>query len=399
MRKLDFITGPAGTGKTHRLKELLKKETRPHLICAPTGIAAINAGGSTIHRTFKINNDSGFIGKRWTEIQVVYIDEASMMGQRLFEYVVKGAPHADIVLVGDMAQLPPVKDRFWFQSEYINMFDLSIERLTKNYRQANDHQLNKTLNNIRSGTVSRDELNSLYRVSLHPDDNEDCITLAYRNDTVRAINSEKLLAITSELFEFKAEYSGAMKESDCNAEGLLMIKTGAQIVMLNNDIDGRWSNGTRGVVKSIGYDPSDEIEYINVIIEGKLVSVPQHTWQLKVPTEITPARMAEIQGILNDPYNVTANKNELRHVLLTGIEYVVIGICKQFPMKLAFALTVHKSQGMTLDNVHIITSGFAGTHGIGYVALSRARSIDTVSFNKKLVPADFKFNQILKEYI
>lgn len=406
MRKIKFITGPAGTGKSFKLREALKVETRRHLICAPTGIAAINIGGSTAHRTFKINTNNGFVGKKWYEIEVVYIDEASMMGAKLFESIIVGAPNADFVLVGDMAQLPPVKDKYWFETPYINQFDIEVERLTEQFRQADCPELSNPLNKIRNGTINTTELRQLYSASCHPDDNKKATVLAYRNDTVRAINAEKLLAIKGDMYESEAVYSGAMKPQDCKAEKWLQIKEGAEIVMLNNDIDGRWQNGTRGKVLIIHQKGTESLfsgmtmnedDIITVQIGKDMFDVRRHDWTLKAPIEITPARREELERELE--FGDPINREEIRHWLATGIEYAVIGTCKQFPMKLAYALTVHKSQGMTLDKVHVITSGFAGCYGIGYVALSRARSLEWLSLDRKPTPNDFKFDQRIKNYV
>lgn len=390
MPKVKFITGPAGTGKSHLLRQLLAEETLPHLVCAPTGIAATNIGGSTIHRTFKINIDSGFVGKKWPEIRKVYIDEASMMGMRLFESVMAGAPNAEIVLVGDMAQLPPVKDKFWFQTE--SHIDLSIQNLIKQYRQSEDPNFANILNLIRKGKVIKEQLDSLYRQSVHPDDNENAITLAFRNDTVRAINAEKLLGLKTKLFESPAIYSGLMRPQDCAADEILSLKEGAEVIMINNDRELRWNNGTRALIWRI-FENS-----VTILINDATYIVDLHTWQMKLPVAITPLRRAELQDLLVG--GLFYEEHELiQSYLNTGIEFVIVGTCKQYPMKLAYALTVHKSQGMTLDNVHIITSGFDGCHGIGYVALSRAKTLDTVSFDKRPHVRDFKFDSRLEYYI
>jgi ATP-dependent DNA helicase PIF1 len=391
MRKVTFVTGPAGTGKSFKLVAELEMETRPHLIVAPTGIAAVNVGGATMHRTFKIHSESGFVGKRWPDVEVVYVDECSMMGASLFEAAMIGAPNAEFILYGDMAQLPPVKDKYWFETK--EPIELNTIKLTKQYRQENDLTFALALNAIRMGDVQRKELSWVYKNSTI-DDIDSAITLALRNDTVRAINAERLLTIDSELFEFQAEYGGAMKPTDCIAEQNLSLKKGARIIMLKNDKEGRWSNGTVGEVFNIASDS------LWVKIGGSIYMVGKHEWQMKTPQEITPIRRLEIENDLENGKFIRQEEIDLyRHFLNTGIEYVVIGRCHQYPVKLAYALTVHKSQGMTLDRAHIVTSGFSGMHGIGYVALSRVRSVDTLSFDRKPVPGDFKFDQRLAQYI
>ncbi len=393
MRKIKFITGPAGTGKSHRLRELLSQESRPYLICAPTGIAAVNVGGSTIHRTFGINVESGFIAKRWNEVEAVYIDEASMMGSRLFELAAVAAPNAEFIFVGDMAQLAPIKDKFWFQANCIKDFDIEIERLTTQWRQKDDPEFSRMLNLIRLGKIGIEDLRYMYSHSTLIEENHNAVTLAFRNDTVRAINYEKLCSLDTKLFSTEAIYSGIMKPTDCNAENVLDLKEGCDVLFLNNDVDKRWMNGTRGTVLSILETRVDV-----VLNDGKTVYVEKHTWKMKVPQKITPQRIVEIYDEIFMCFD-KARVAELRHTLDIGIEYVVAGTCIQFPLKLAYALTVHKSQGMTINNVSVISSGFAGCHGIGYVALSRTRSLDTLTLDRRLSKSDFKFNTILTDFV
>lgn len=392
MRKLTFITGPAGSGKTYQLKEMLKREKRPHLICAPTGIAAVGCGGSTIHRTFKFNSDSGLIQRKWYNIQVVYVDEISMVGMKLFEAIVEGAPEADLVVIGDMAQLPPVRDKFWFESDLINQFDVDILKLDIQYRQ-NDHDLADILNKIRLGIADPKDMKWMYRNSTLKEENEDAITLAYRNDTVRAMNAEALLSLEGESVCFIAGYSGIMKETDCIAESQLVLRPEARVIMLNNDLEGRWHNGTQATVTDVDSDDG-----ITVDIRGNRFLVEKHKWVSKIPSYLSPYRRNELELELKQ--NLFPEKLlEIKHALETGIEYEVAGSCVQYPMKLAYAMTVHKAQGMTLDNINIIMNGFAGTHGIGYVALSRARHIDGITFSRSPRLTDFKFNKRLMHWL
>lgn len=392
MRTITFITGSAGTGKTTRLRQLLAEETRPHLIVAPTAIAAINAGGATVHRTFSIHADTGIVRKVWPMIEVVYVDEVSMLGMRLFESLIRGAPNANFVFVGDMAQLPPVKDKCWFESAEIANFTINLNRLTINHRAAGDERFATKLEMIRLGVASKQDMRWLYSQSTLEDENQNAIYLAYRNDTVRAINAETLSRIKGDLFEIPAVYNGYMREGDCNAEPILYLKEGSQVVFIVNHREHKYINGLRGVVKSVNKD--------NVIIEhstGTIVVEP-HNWQMKVPQELTDIRRRELEYELKiTPYE--EKQRMIQHYLQSGIEYIVIGGCKQYPFKLAYAMTVHKAQGLTLGPVNIDLSGFAGTHGIGYVALSRATSIDDVTFSRPPRLTDFKFRKELSLWL
>lgn len=396
MRKLTFITGAAGTGKSTQLRTILENKTRPHLICAPTGIAAVNIGGTTIHKAFKIDSQSGLIRQKWPSIEVVFIDEASMMGAELFDYVVAGAPNADLVLVGDMAQLPPVKDKFWFESPRLAEFDVQVARLKINHRQAGDRVFFEILERIRMGWASRADMRWLYSRSTIEEENTNAITIAYRNDTVRAINIEKLIVIPNRLHEYQAVYEGTMRPQDCRAETLLQIKVGAEVIFLANTDE--FQNGTRGTIVEIQPSLFGE-DIVRVKIGNNIVSVEKYTWLSRVPETITPQRRGQLEAEIQNPLTRIDRATEIEHWLQTGVEYVVTGRAKQYPLKLAYAITVHKSQGMTLDAVNIITSGFAGTHGIGYVALSRARGIDGVTFDRAPKLTDFRFNSKLKEWI
>lgn len=400
MRKITIITGPAGTGKSYLLRQLLAEEERPHLIVAPTGIAAVNIGGSTIHRAFKIDINSGYARQKWPEIEVVYVDEMSMMGLQTFECIVTGAPNADLVLVGDMAQLPPVRDKYWFESHYTKEFDINFKYLTKQYRQAKDPGLSDRLNLIRTGKADKTTIRWIYSKSTLPDENEDATVIAYRNDTVRAINAENLLKLKGEMIFSEADFNGHMKPGDCIAEPTLQYKIGAEIVMIVNDLDDNlYQNGSSGVI--MNYDSDTDMVSVKIKPSNTVIWLSKHTWKMKSPQELTPMRRDEINYLLEkQSAKLTSTTIEdFRHALRTGIEYVVIGTTKQFPFKLAYALTVHKAQGMTLPSVHIITSGFAGCYGIGYVALSRATDIDSISFSKSPFLSDFKVDPKIVDYL
>jgi ATP-dependent exoDNAse (exonuclease V) alpha subunit len=390
MRKITFITGAAGTGKSYELRKRLETETRAHLKVAPTGLAAINIGGSTIHRTFGVDIDSGFVKRHWPEVEVVYIDECSMVGAKLFEAVLEGAPNAEIVMVGDMAQLPPVNDRYWFEAPSLDLNSVEKVTLTKNYRQAGDLEYAEVLNSIRDGSVTPSKLKLLTKAVADP--SEDAVVLAFRNLTVQEHNAKVIEALPGQPRTSMAIYEGVMKPGDCIAEEKLTVKPGARIIMLSNDLEGRWVNGTSAVVESI------EPGAVRVRIGESVHKVERNVWRMNAPFKITPQRAEEL--IRSTEFNPDpVYHREVAHWLNTGVEFRTIGTCKQYPFKLAYAMTIHKSQGMSLDRASVITSGFRRMHGIGYVALSRVTSAPGLTLDMKLTTKDFKFDNKLTDFI
>lgn len=400
MSKLTFITGGAGTGKSHRFREMIEAETRNILKCAPTGVAATNIGGSTIHSTFVVDINTYQVGKTWPDIEAVYIDEISMVSHELLMAVIRGAPNAEIIAFGDMAQLPPVKAKYWFDGN--DLPPITKIELTKQWRQKDDLKFAKSLNAIRTGDSSVNDVKFINKNSSDFDDS--AITLAYQNRVVDQINSDKVNSL-GEVFKFEAKYGGSFKPNDCIADEVLQLAKGAKVIMLNNDIEQRWVNGTSAVVEHVSKD------HIKVLINDAIYTVDTNQWQKHKPTRVTAEREEEINNVdipklqktkaLSTAHAKFIAKQiaTLKFAVDTGIEYVIVGSCEQYPIKLAYALTVHKSQGMTLDRVHIIPDGFNLNHGIGYVALSRARSINTISLDKELKNYHFKFDNRVSKWI
>ena len=392
--KLHFITGGAGVGKSYTLRDMVSKETRKYIVVAPTGIAAINCGGCTIHSAFKIDPSNNFVNPQikygpLRGLEVIYIDEVSMVSADLMEAVYAAGEMLgvkDIIAFGDLAQLKPVQGG-WF-TDFIEPTETT--RLTVCYRQNNDLEFAGVLNVIRRKThtpVQVDYLNT------SKGDSNEGITLAYSNDTVNRINAQSLESIDTPMVENRAELWGNIKASDVTGVEVLQMKVGAKVVMLVNDRDKRFQNGTRGEVWRITQDG------VEILINGVIHMVEEHTWQKKVPQKLTEERREEVEANRD---NITLPETEralAAHTLRNGFEMVVTGTFTQYPFKLGYASTVHKAQGLTLDKVIIRPEGFDTAHGLGYVALSRLTTLEGLTTYRKLRKDDFVTNPKVLPYL
>lgn len=410
--KLIYLTGRAGTGKTTFLKYLRESTAKNMVILAPTGVAAINAGGQTIHSFFQIDlspyvpndirlrtyanpndEDKSTIYDRFRYrkekleiirgMDLLVIDEVSMVRCDLLDVidvllrVFRGKRNepfggVQVLLIGDTFQLPPVarpevweileqfyKSPFFFSSKVIEQNKPIYIELKKVYRQ-HEQEFISLLNKVRVNEVSQDDLtllNSRYNPSFVPKENDEYIVLATHNIIVNDINTTKLAELTSELHFFEAIVKGVFPDKMIPTEQILELKEGAQVMFVKNDTNEikRYYNGKLAKIKKINED-TITVE----LSENTILSIDRQTW-----------------------YNIeyTWNKEKKK------IEEKVIGSFTQFPFKLAWAMSIHKSQGLTFDKVNA-DLGNAFAAGQVYVALSRCTTFNGLVLKTKIDSRD-----------
>ena len=411
-----FITGKAGTGKSTFLRHIASTTKKKHVILAPTGIAAINVGGSTLHSFFKLTfhpllpNDSRYSArnirstlkyngekvKMIRELELIIIDEISMVRADIIDFIDKvlriysrnmSQPFGgkQLMMVGDVYQLEPVvhdEDRQLLQPFYPSsfFFDAHVFRekqvvsieLRKVYRQS-DPIFIGILDNIRTSQATDRDLSLLNaRVTsgqsgLLKSDSL-AITLSTTRDTVDFINTQHLEELPGEPVVLNGATSGDFPETMMPTPIQLEHKVGAQVIFIKNDMDHRWVNGTLGIV--IGLDEDGTRIYVRKE-SGEEVDVERDRWS-------------------NVRY--TFNEEEKR------IEEEEIGSYIQFPVRLAWAITVHKSQGLTFNNVKIDFGHGVFAGGQTYVALSRCTSLEGIELNQPIRHSDVFVRDEVKRF-
>ncbi|MBP6687439.1 MAG: helix-turn-helix domain-containing protein [Lacibacter sp.] len=399
-----FLTGKAGTGKTTFLKYLKEHSAKNTIVAAPTGVAAINAGGVTLHSLFQLPlhpllpTNAGkqeLLSKiRYNKqrlqllrkMEVLIIDEVSMVRcdvMDAIDTILRSVRYqhdlpfggVQLLLIGDLFQLPPVAQNhewavlqeyynstFFFDSKAIQeQMPLLIE-LTTIYRQK-EEQFVHLLNKVRNNQLEADDLeilNERYQPGFQPDRDETFITLTSHNNQAELINRQQLQRLSAPAYTYKANIDGEFPENSYPADAELVLREGAQVMFLKNDtVSKRFFNGKIGVVHSL----SDE----EVIVKcgNENIRVQKETW---------------------DHSRYTLNRTDGK------LEQNVLGTFEQYPLRLAWAITIHKSQGLTFEKV-MIDAGLSFTSGQVYVALSRCTSLNGIVLLSKIQPNVIFSNQ------
>ncbi|MDD5702489.1 MAG: AAA family ATPase, partial [Dehalococcoidales bacterium] len=404
-----FITGRAGTGKSTLLNYFRLNTRKRVAVLAPTGVAALNVKGQTIHSFFgfKPNITLDMIRRpRKTEareniyqrLDAIVIDEISMVRADLLDCVDRSLrlnraepdkPFGGIqmIFIGDLYQLPPVVTSlektgfrsiyptpYFYSAKVFDGFDMEFLELEKIYRQ-HDPEFIDLLNSIRNRSITAEDLESLNRrcdPEFESPPGDRYIYLTTTNDLAARINNTRLRSLRSKPYLFIGEIQGEFGNEYLPTAIELQVKASAQIMMLNNDPDGRWVNGTIGEVTGIERDGNGDRTIIAKLPEGE-VEVGPYTWEI---------------------YRFNVDNGSLQSE--------VVGTFTQYPLMLAWAITIHKSQGKTFDRVVIDIGSGTFAHGQMYVALSRCTALGGVvlkqRIQKKHIWYDFKVTDFLTKF-
>ncbi|MDD2757806.1 MAG: AAA family ATPase [Patescibacteria group bacterium] len=411
-----FVTGRAGTGKSTLLDYWRAQTKQSIVVLAPTGVAALNVRGQTIHSFFSFHpgitpNDIHRRGTKagaenmYKKIDAIVIDEVSMVRADLLDCVDKfmrlngrergrAFGGARLVVFGDMCQLPPVitnteHEAFFslYQTPYFfsaNVFrtrqlvgpsnDFVKFELNEVHRQK-DANFIRLLNRVRDNEVTAEdlaELNQRHDQNFQISDDDFRIYLTATNQAAAEINSARLSRLPGQAQAFKAEAYGHFDERVHPTDEILQLKVGAQVMLINNDADKRWVNGSIGRVvecKKNNYGlPNVKVK----LADGAVVEVEQHTWKAH-----------------RYHFNVSQQK----------IEAEEIGAFTQLPLKLAWAVTIHKAQGKTFDRVVLDVGRGMFASGQLYVALSRCTSLEGIVLIQPLLPRDVITDPVISEFL
>lgn len=395
-----YVTGKAGTGKSTLLKYLRATTKKNVVVLAPTGLSAINVGGQTIHSFFKLppklikteDIRSSRNATLYQKLDAVIIDEVSMVRADLMDGIdyslrinrrKKNEPFGgtQMIFIGDLFQLPPIVKgkelEDFFNNEYGGHYfyyskafrgnSIRCVDLKKNYRQSDIDFIN-LLNSVRENSLTDDllrTLNSRVAPTLDTVFRSDYITLTTTNQSAYEINEAFLNAINEKEYQYDANIYGKFDQSDYPTEATLRLKKGAHVMLLRNDPSKKWVNGTLAKIADLGRDR------ITVDIGGSKYEIKKESWK-------------KIE------YHYDREKNK--------IEEKVIGSFEQYPIRLAWAITIHKSQGQTFNRVYIDLGNGAFAHGQTYVALSRCTSFDGIKLKRPVERRDVIFDSRIYNY-
>ena len=400
-----FLTGKAGTGKSNFLKYYRNTTKKNVTVLAFTGVAAVNVQGQTIHSFFKFHPQTTIdsIKKRWgndsniyKKIDIIIIDEISMVRADLLDFIDKfmrlNGPSnnkpfggVQVLAIGDLFQLPPIvtkdeekyfekvyKSPFFFDSMVYGKAGFIKKELTELYRQDKESQSEfiKTLDNIRTCSFGEKDINlinSRYDSFYEKPANEFVISLVPTNNLADSINTIELSKVPTKSFTYKGIITGDFKEKNLPTAQELVLKEGAQVMLLNNDSRKRWVNGD--IVKVIKTDYNS----IRVLFDdGSFDDVTQYKWE-------------SIRFIFDEESNKILPE--------------VTGTFTQLPVKLAWAVTIHKGQGKTFEKVHIDFGNGTFASGQAYVALSRCRSLEGMVLTSPMEEQHIFFDSRIKEFM
>ncbi len=399
-----FITGRAGSGKSTLLRHFRKTTKKKVVYLAPTGIAAVNIAGQTIHsffgfppRPFELKDIER---KKWrkmfTQLDSIVIDEISMVRADIMDSMdyfmrINGRSAelpfggVQLILMGDLFQLPPVVRRdtvfllkqrkyespYFFSAHGMEDIKLAHIELTTIYRQE-DRGFKALLEQVRNNELDYDSLeylNSRFEPEYIIDEEKEWITLCATNAVANKLNQKAIDDLDAGAYNYPASTTGKFDPRNAPAAEILTLKIGAQVLFTRNDQKNRWVNGTIGTVHDLQYD-----KVLVSVKKGereKIYEVPQEEWEI---------------------FRYTFNREE------NAIEAKEIGSFKQYPLRLAWAITIHKSQGMTFDRLIIDMGKGAFAPGQLYVALSRCRSFEGIVLTQKVTQRDIIVDPTIIEY-
>jgi ATP-dependent DNA helicase PIF1 len=393
-----FVTGRAGTGKSTLLNHLSWNTSKQVVICAPTGVAALNVGGQTIHSLFLLPigviadhdiDQNAPLRKLLNTIDTLVIDEVSMVNADLLDAVDRSLRQArqrpleafggvQLVLFGDPYQLAPVPgdadERAYFADQYRSMWffdakvwqetDLRIFELSTIHRQ-HEQEFKYMLNAVRHGQVTAEIAARLNATGARPAPTDGAITLATTNSTVNRINATELAKLPGRVLTAKAEISGEFGGRAYPADEALELKVGAQVMFLRNDSDQRWVNGSVGTVTKIA-------STVFVEVDGEEHEVQPAVWE-------------------KYKYSYSTVTRQLKRDIVAEFT--------QFPLRLAWAVTIHKSQGKTYERAIVDLGQRSFAPGQTYVALSRISALSGLYLSRPLRPSDIIVDENVKRFM
>jgi ATP-dependent exoDNAse (exonuclease V) alpha subunit len=397
-----FVTGKAGTGKTTFIRYLRENFKGNSVVVAPTGVAALNISGATIHSFFRFpprvvtDDDVKLVRDRslYRALQLLIIDEVSMVRAELIDAIDQflqlnresNEPFGGVqlVMVGDLFQLPPVLQRkeaeairvmgyespYFFSAKVLKRSEMVAKELTKIYRQE-DERFISALNRVRLADDVEELLPILNARHALPGEAEAVITLASTNKIADAINDNQLGKLKTPMHTFIGVASGnfALEDEKLPSPMNLSLKEGAQVMFTKNDEKKRWVNGTLGQVVELGKD----------VIRVKVVDGLQN-------------ETYDVQQVKWESYKYEFDDDKDRIVPVSKGSY------RQYPLMLAWAVTIHKSQGKTLNKVRLNLGNGAFDYGQVYVALSRCRSIEDIYLDQPIRWSDIKCDPVIKRF-